>query len=131
MAKVFIFLFAMIPLSALCKTVPLLESSVTENGTTRTYILEAPATIVSQSPVFDIFKDSPPVSISQAAQWSIEVYSDYFGEEAWGIDSITLDNIPSREYRDRWFYKVNVRGSKYFAVAVLMDGSVFVSKVRE
>ncbi len=127
-----ILLLLLAPTFGVSETLILSQKSITFNGNKKSFILEVDIKEVEAQLKFDPTKNDPPLSIKQAVKLAITEFRKQFKHDQFGVASIELRHFPSWDFRDRWYYSVNLfvkpEGNSGTEAAVLFSGKVFFPK---
>lgn len=125
-------LLLLAPTIGVSETLTLSQKSITFQGVKKNYIIEVDIEDINALQKFDPAKDDPPLSIKQAVNLAITEFKKQFNYEPFGVASVTLQQFPTWNFKDRWYYSVNLfgkpGGSSGTDAAILFSGKVIFSK---
>jgi len=117
-------LIALLSAEAFAEVLTIEKRSHTIDGVTNHYLLEVDVEYIKMSPKLDPAIDELPMSVSKAINLAISKYKESYKSEPWGIGSVSLNHFPSRDYKDRWYFKVVIMGKPHVGVVVLFNEKV-------
>ncbi len=129
MLRIFAFtLFTLLSCEAVAEMLTIETRSHTVNGVTSKYVLEVNVEDVKLTPILDPAKDELPVSIEKAIELALKKYTETYESEPRGIASVSLNDFPTWDYKDRWHYKVEIIGDPHVSVVVLFNEKVILPR---
>ena len=122
-------LATLLPLYAFAEMVAIEKGTYKINGVTSHYVLEVDEADIKMMPKIDPIKDELSMSINKAINIALSAYKEKYEPEPWGLASVSLNHFPSRDYKDRWYYKVDIFGNPNANVVVLLNEKVVFPRI--
>ncbi len=117
-------LLYMLSFGASAEVLTIENRSHTVDGVTSSFVLEVDVEDVKSAPKINPAEDELPLSLKRAIDVALERYRENYKSDPQGIASVSLTSFPTWDYKNRWYYKVEIIGNPQVSVVVLFNEKV-------